>query len=114
MASIRMIDPFEAEAQIPNKRLTIRDRQVIRNILADSVNTAASESVHLVIGDYLKHKDVEFQGARITQNDHNWLKVDVHLGEFKGIETLTKRTKYEFKQRHPNNPAPTNHDQPRN
>ena len=27
---------------------------------------------------------------------------------------FTKRTMYEFKQRHPNNPAPTNHDQPRN
>tara|TARA_R100000005_G_C4933033_1_gene161076 strand:+ start:227 stop:571 length:345 start_codon:yes stop_codon:yes gene_type:complete len=114
MATIRMVDPFEAEAQKPNKQLTIRDRQVIRNILADAVNTEASQTVNLQIADYLKHKDCEFQGARITQNDHNWLKVEVHLGEFKGIETMTKRTMYEFKQRHPNNPAPTNHDQPRN
>ena len=114
MATLRMVDPFEVEAQIPGKKLTIRDRQVIRNILADAVNTEASENVAVMIGDYLKHKDVEFQHARITQNDHNWLKVLVYLGEFKGCHAFTKRTMYEFKQRHPNNPAPTNHDQPRN
>ena len=114
MASIRMVDPFEVEAQQRPKQLTIRDRQVIRNILADAVNTEASQTVNVQIADYLKHKDVEFQNARIIQNDHNWLKVEVYLGEWKGFETMTKRTMYEFKQRHPNNPAPINHDMPRN
>lgn len=114
MATLRMVDLFEAEAHERPKLLTIRDRQVIRNILADAVNTPASETVNVQIADYLKHKDVEFQNARIIQNDHNWLKVEVHIGEFKGFETTTKRTMYEFKQRHPNNPAPINHDMPRN
>ena len=113
MATLRMVDPFEVEAQKPPKQLTIRDRQVIRNILADAVNTEASQYVNVQIADYLKHKDVEFQHCRITQNDQHWLKVFVYLGENKGCHAFTKRTMYEFKQRHPNNPAPTNHDQPR-
>ena len=114
MATLRMVDLFAQEAEKPGKKLTIRDRQVIRNILADAVNTEASQNVNVQIADYLKHKDVEFQGAMITQNDHNWLKVLVHLGEWKVCHSWTKRISYEFKQRHPNNPAPTNHDQPRN
>ena len=114
MATIRMIDSFEAEAHQRPKQLTIRERQVIRNMLADAVNTEASQTVHLQIADYLKHKDCEFQHCAIKQNDHNWLKVNVHIGEWKGFETMTKRTMYEFKQRHPNNPAPINHDMPRN
>ena len=113
MATLRMVDPFEVEAQKPPKQLTIRERQVIRNMLADAVNTEASQTVNVQIADYLKHKDCEFQHCRITQNDQHWLKVYVYLGENKGCHSFTKRTMYEFKQRHPNNPAPTNHDQPR-
>lgn len=114
MATVRMIDSFEAEAQARPKQLTIRERQAVRNMLADSVNTEASLTVDKQISDYLSIRECEFQGCRITQNDHTWLKVEVNLGEWKGLETMTKRTTYEFKQRHPNNPAPINHDMPRN
>ena len=55
MATIRMIDSFEVEAQQSPKQLTIRERQVIRNILADAVNTEASQTVNVQISDYLKH-----------------------------------------------------------
>ena len=113
MATVRMIDSFEAEATARPKQLTIRERHVVRNMLADAVNTEASLTINHQIADYLKLRDCEFQRCNITQNDHNWLKVDVHIGEWKGIETMTKRTKYEFKQRHPNNPSPINHDLPR-
>ena len=51
MATLRMVDPFEVEAQKPGKKLSIRDRQVIRNILADAVNTEASENVAIMISD---------------------------------------------------------------
>ena len=109
-----MVDHQEVEAMKPPKQLTIRDRQVIRNILADAVNTDTANIVNVQIADYLKHKDCEFQHCSIEQNDQYWLKVYVHLGEHKGTECMTKRTMYEFKQRHPNNPAPENHDLPRN
>ena len=45
MATLRMVDPFEVEAQKPPKQLTIRDRQVIRNILADAVNVYAQQAL---------------------------------------------------------------------
>lgn len=113
MPTLRMFDLFEEEASRPNKKLTIRDRQVIRNILEDVVGKESSLTVDSQISDYLKHKDVEFQLASIKQNDNKWLKVNVHIGEYTGCETNTKRTTYEFKQRHPSNPLPENHDQPR-
>ena len=113
MATLRMFDIFEEESYQRPKQLTIRDRQVIRNILLDVSGKESSLSVDEQINDYLKHKDVELQYTDIIQNDQKWLKVNIYLGEWKGCDSLTKRTMYEFKQRHPNNPLPENHDQPR-
>ena len=100
MANLRMIDPFAVEDAIPNKQLTIRERQVIRNILADVVGKDTS-TVAEQVADYLKYKDCDFQHSRIEQDDEEWLKVDVFIGE------LGKRTMYEFKARHPKNQKPT-------
>ena len=62
MATVRMIDSFEAEAQARPKQLTIRERQVIRNMLADAVNTEASQTVNLqiVMLQYLPHLQAYF------------------------------------------------------
>ena len=68
MATLRMIDPMEAEAAKPPKQLTLRERQVIRNILADIVGKDTSTVVEQ-ISDYLKYKDCEFQYAVKTQDD---------------------------------------------
>ena len=113
MATLRMFDMFEEESYQRPKLLTIRDRQVIRNILLDVTGTELSLSVNDQINDYLKHKDVELQYINTIQNDEKYLKVNIYLGEWKGCDSLTKRTMYEFKQRHPSNPLPENHDQPR-
>lgn len=113
MATLRMYDLFEEEAQRRPSQLSIRNRQVIRNILQDSVATEDSLTVDKQISTYLNERDLEHQHTCITQNDNKWLKVNVHLGEYTGCETNTKRTTYEFKQRHPSNPLPENHDQPR-
>ena len=42
MATIRFIDPLSVEAEKSSKCLTIRERQVIRNILADIVGKDTS------------------------------------------------------------------------
>ncbi len=113
MATLRMIDPMEVEAQKPPKQLTLRERQVIRNILEDTVGKDTS-TVCAQISDYLKYKDCEFQAAILSQDDENWLKVKVTVGKI-GITCFEKSTTYEFKARHPKNPSPgTNHDLPRN
>jgi hypothetical protein len=113
MATLRMFDLFEEEAQRRPKQLTIRHRQWIRNLLEEVVGTEESSNVHNLISTHLSLKDVEFMHCSLEQNDNKWLKVNVHLGEWAGNETNTKRTWYEFKQRFPSNPLPENHDQPR-
>lgn len=113
MATMRMGDPLETEAQKPPKQLTLRERQVIRNILADVVGNDTS-TVTEQISDYLKYKDCDFQVAQKIQDDEFWLKVSVVVGKL-GTTCFDKHTKYEFKVRHPKNPDPgTNHDLPRN
>mgnify|MGYP003666862880 CR=1 FL=1 len=106
MAKTRMIDPMEVEAQKPAKCLTLRERQVIRNILADTVGKDTSTLVPL-IKDYFKYReDSQFLGARIIQDDEKWLKVKISVGKM-GVTVFEKWTSYEFKVRHPKNPVPT-------
>ena len=113
MASIRMIDPMEVEAQKPPQQITLRQRQVIRNILADVVGGDTSTVIEQ-ISDYLKYKDCDFQIAQLIQDDERWLKVSVVVGQV-GTTCFEKHTRYEFKVRHPKNPSPgANHDLPRN
>jgi len=108
-----MIDPMEVEAQKPAKQLTIRERQVIRNILADTVGKDTSTLIPL-IKDYFKYReDCQFQYATIVQDDDNWLAVKITVGR-PGITVFDKITQYEFKVRHPKNPAPTKFDEPYN
>lgn len=110
---MRMGDPLETEAQKPAKQLTLRERQVIRNILADVVGGDTSTVVDQ-ISDYLKYKDCEFLRATKIQDDEFWLKVSVVVGKM-GTNCFEKHTRYEFKVRHPKNPSPgANHDLPRN
>ena len=113
MATLRMFDLFEEEAQRRPKQLTIRDRQWIRNLLEEKVGTEESSNVHNIIDSHLSQKDLEFMHCSLEQNDNKWLKVNVHLGIWQAPETNTKRTMYEFKQRFPTNPLPETHDQPR-
>ena len=113
MSTRRMIDIFEEEAYKNPKTLTSREIEVVRTILKDSVGTESSLTVSDQISDYLKHRDCAFQNAHIVQNDDKWLKVSVTVGEKHDMPTLEKMTTYTFKARHPHNPEPTNHDQPR-
>jgi len=101
MATLRMINLQDLEASKPLKQLTLRDRGVIRNVLAEYVGKDTSELTE-IIGDYLKHRDLEYVGSRIMQDDNQWLIVEVMLGDF----SKNRSTTYKFKQRHPNNPKP--------
>ena len=106
MAKTRMIDPLEIEAQKPAKCLTIRERQVIRNILADTVGKDTKNLIPL-INDYFKYReDSQFLGARIIQDDEKYLKITLSVGKT-GITVFEKFTTYQFKVRHPKNPVPT-------
>ena len=104
MAKLRMVDPMEAEAQKPAKCLTIRERQVIRNILADTVGKSTKNLIPL-INDYFKYReDAQFCGARIIQDDDKWLKVRITVGN-PGITVFNKYTQYDFTARHPKKPC---------
>jgi len=113
MSTLKMIDIFEEEGFSRPKQLTSREREVVRTILKDAVGTELSLTVDQQVTDYLKHKDCAFQNARIIQNDDKWLKVNVTVGLPNAMRTMEKMTTYTFKARHPHNPEPTNHDQPR-
>ena len=113
MASIRMIDPMEIEAQKSAKCLTIRERQVIRNLLADTVGKNTSTLIPQINSYFEFREDSQFQGARIIQDDKNWLKIALHVGQ-PGCTVFDKVTSYEFKVRHPENPAPTKFSHLRN
>tara|TARA_R110000787_G_scaffold200948_2_gene311892 strand:+ start:298 stop:645 length:348 start_codon:yes stop_codon:yes gene_type:complete len=113
MATIRMIDPMAVEAEKPAKQLTIRERQVIRNILADTVGKSTKNLIPQIQSYFEFREDNQFQGARIIQEDDNWLAVKLHVGR-PGITVFDKVTSYEFKVRHPKNPVPTKFDEPYN
>lgn len=101
MATLRMINLQDLEASKPLKQLTLRDRGVIRNILEEYVGKDTSGLVQ-ILDDYLKHRELDYVGSRIMQDDDRWLRVDVLLGDF----AKHRSTTYSFKQRHPNNPKP--------
>jgi hypothetical protein len=101
MATTRMINLQDLECLKPLKQLTLRDRGVINNILEEYVGKDTSEVIS-IIGDYLKHREVEYVGSKILQDDDKWLRVDVLIGDF----AKNRSTTYSFKRRHPNNPQP--------
>ena len=101
MATLRMINLQDVECSKPLKQLTLRDRGVVNNILAEYVGKDTSE-LKTILSDYLTHRDLEYQGARITQDDDQWLRVEIYVGNF----GEHRGTTYFFKQRHPNNPKP--------
>ena len=106
MATIRFIDSMHIEAEKTAKCLTIRERQVIRNLLADTVGKDTTTLIDEINSYFEFREDSQFQGARITQDDKNWLKIQLHVGK-PGITAFDKVTSYEFKVRHPENPVPT-------
>jgi len=106
MATIRFIDPLSVEAEKSSKCLTIRERQVIRNILADIVGKDTSTLIPQIDSYFEFREDSQFRSARIIQDDKNWLKIMLHIGKT-GNTVFDKLTSYEFKVRHPQNPVPT-------
>mgnify|MGYP003672446341 CR=1 FL=1 len=113
MATIRFIDSMDVEAQKSAKCLTIRERQVIRNLLADTVGKNTSTLISQINSYFEFREDSQFQGASIIQDDKNWLKVKLHVGN-PGCTAFNKVTSYQFKIRHPENPVPTKFSHLRN
>lgn len=114
MSGMRMGNHFENEYLEKPKTLSRRNVSIIKSILSENINTPNSSRVNEIISEYLRSKKyLEFEHCRITQNDDKWLRVEIILGNWKGSEGLTKRTNYIFEQRHPLNPSPKTHDEPR-